>query len=142
MKKGSVLLVRRGRPPQEGEWTLPGGLVELGEPASVAVRRELREETGLRVDPVKLAAVFERIIRRGRRVRYHYAVLDYLCRLRGGRLQPGSDALDARWVAPKDLGRYQLRRTTRSVIGRALRIWEAKRLDRPGQPSGKPHEKH
>ncbi|HLI30499.1 MAG TPA: NUDIX hydrolase [Terriglobia bacterium] len=124
VKDGSVLLIRRGRAPSLGEWSLPGGMVEVGERVRAAVRRELKEETGLSVEPVALAAVFERILRRGGRVRYHYTVLDYACRLRGGRLRHGSDVTDARWVRHDELNRYHLRRTAQTVIRRSFEILE------------------
>ncbi len=116
----SVLLIRRGKPPQKGEWTLPGGMVELGESLRAAVRREVQEETGLRVEPASLAAIFERIIRRNGRVQYHYFVLDYVCRLKGGKLRPASDVTDARWVSQAELGQYRLRPQARQVIQKAF----------------------
>lgn len=116
----SVLLIRRGKPPQKGEWTLPGGMVELGESLRAAVRREVQEETGLRVEPASLAAIFERIIRRNGRVQYHYIVLDYVCRLKGGKLRPASDVTDARWVSQAELGQYRLRPQARQVIQKAF----------------------
>jgi 8-oxo-dGTP diphosphatase len=116
----SVLLIRRGKPPQMGEWTLPGGMVELGESLRAAVRREVWEETGLRVEPASLAAIFERIIRRNGRVQYHYIILDYVCRLKGGELRSASDVTDARWVSQAELGQYRLRRQARQVIQKAF----------------------
>jgi len=124
VKDGSVLLIRRGRAPSLGEWSLPGGMVELGECVRDAVRRELKEETGLSVEPVEMAAIFERIVRRSGRVRFHYTVLDYACRLRGGRLRHGSDVTDARWVRRDELKRYHLRRTAQAVIRRSFEILE------------------
>lgn len=131
VKDSSVLLIRRGKAPNLGEWSLPGGMVELGERVLTAVCRELREETGLNAEPVALAAVFERIVRQRGRVRFHYTVLDYACRLRGGRLRCGSDVVDARWVAWGDLKRYHLRRTAQAVIRRSFEI-----LKRETQASG------
>lgn len=116
----SVLLVRRGNPPLKGQWTLPGGMVELGEKVQAAVRREVREETGLQVKPISLALVFERILRQGGRVQYHYTVLDYLCQLRGGQLKPGSDVTDARWVRNRDLEGYRVRRPAIKAISEAF----------------------
>jgi ADP-ribose pyrophosphatase YjhB (NUDIX family) len=112
----SVLLIRRGKAPQKGEWTLPGGMVELGESVHAAVRREVLEETGLQVEPQSLAAIFERIIRRKSRVQYHYIVLDYLCQLKGGKLRGASDVTAARWVSQADLKRFHLRRQASQVI--------------------------
>jgi len=95
---GRVLLVRRGTEPMKGHWTLPGGLVEVGEPLETAVVREVREETGLTVEPVELIELLDRIHRQGERVRYHYVIADYLCRAAGGALQAASDADAVRWV--------------------------------------------
>ena len=96
--QGRVLLVRRGAEPLRGHWSLPGGLLELGESLADAVVREVREETGLDVEPVELVELLDRIYREGDRVRYHYVIADYLCRVTGGSLQAASDADAVRWV--------------------------------------------
>ena len=96
--QGRVLLVRRGAEPRKGHWSLPGGLLELGESLAAAVVREIREETGLDVEPVELVELLDRIHREGERVRYHYVIADYLCRVTGGTLQAASDADAVRWV--------------------------------------------
>ena len=96
--RGRVLLVQRGTEPARGQWSLPGGLVEIGESLSNAVAREVREETGLNVEPVELIELLDRIYREGERVRYHYVIADYLCRVKGGELSAGSDAAQVRWV--------------------------------------------
>ncbi len=93
-----VLLVQRGTEPLKGQWTIPGGLVDVGETLREAVIREVREETGLAVEPLELVELLDRIHREGERVRYHYVIADYLCRWDGGVLLPGSDAAAARWV--------------------------------------------
>jgi ADP-ribose pyrophosphatase YjhB (NUDIX family) len=93
-----VLLVRRGTEPLRGQWSLPGGLLELGEALADGVIREVREETGLTVEPLELIELLDRIHRKGERVQYHYVIADYLCRVAGGRLQAASDADAARWV--------------------------------------------
>ena len=95
---GRVLLVRRGREPLKGQWSLPGGLLELGEGLTDGVIREVQEETGLVVEPVALVELLDRIHREDERVRYHYVIADYLCRVTGGTLQAASDADDVRWV--------------------------------------------
>jgi len=102
--RGRVLLIRRGQAPRKGQWSLPGGLVELGESLQDALIREIREETGLAVEPVELVELIDRIIVENRRVRYHYVVADYLCRVRGGRVRAASDAAAVRWVVPADWG--------------------------------------
>jgi len=97
-KEGRVLLVRRGSEPLKGDWSLPGGLLEVGEALPDGVVREVREETGLMVEPVELIELLDRIHREGERVRYHYVIADYLCRVVGGALLAGSDADAVRWV--------------------------------------------
>jgi len=87
-----VLVVRRGQEPLKGEWSLPGGLLELGELLCDAVTREVLEETGLVVEALELIEIVDRIHREGDRVRYHYVIADYLCRVVGGELQAASDA--------------------------------------------------
>lgn len=121
--RGRVLLARRRREPLKGRWSIPGGTVELGEELEQAVRRELREETGLRVEPLEVLAVFDRIQRQGRRVRYHFVIVDYACRLEGGRLRPASDATDARWVRREDLPHYHLTERATAVILGAFRFF-------------------
>jgi ADP-ribose pyrophosphatase YjhB (NUDIX family) len=95
---GRVLLVRRGREPNRGHWTIPGGLLELGESLAAGVAREVLEETGLAVEPLELVELVDRIYREGERVRYHYVIADYLCRVTGGALRAASDADAVRWV--------------------------------------------
>lgn len=98
VKEGRVLLIRRGNEPMKGRWSLPGGMLELGESLTDGVVREVREETGLIVEPVELIELLDRIHREGERVRYHYVIADYLCREVGGALLAASDADAARWV--------------------------------------------
>ena len=98
VQEGRVLLVRRGSEPLKGRWTLPGGMLEVGETLAQGVVREVREETGLEVEPVELIEVLDRIHREGEGVRYHYVIADYLCRVTGGELRAASDADAVRWV--------------------------------------------
>lgn len=93
-----VLLVRRGSEPLKGHWTLPGGVLEVGETLAAGVVREVREETGLEVETVELVEILDRIHREGERIRYHYVIADYLCRVTGGELCAASDADAVRWV--------------------------------------------
>ncbi len=133
--RGRVLLVRRGQAPLKGEWSIPGGLVELGESLREAVSREIKEETGLRVRPIGVLGIFERVIpaqgsrgRRGR-IRYHYVLIDFLCRLRRPARQSGhsdnpqalTDVTDARWAGEAELAGFRLSATARKMIQQAFR---------------------
>lgn len=118
---GRIVLVRRGKPPAEGEWSIPGGLVRLGETIDEAVTREALEETGLHVRPEDLVELLERIFpdEQGR-VRYHYVLADYSCRVIEGALTAGSDAMEARWVRREDVGSFNLAPITMKVVVKAL----------------------
>jgi len=102
VRQGQVLLVQRGREPLKGRWSLPGGMLELGESLTQGVVREVQEETGLDVEAIELIELIDRIHKEsgpsGERVRYHYVIADYLCRVVGGTLQAASDAIAVRWV--------------------------------------------
>jgi len=117
-----VLLIRRGCEPLKGEWSIPGGLLDLGEELKAGVRREIREETGLEVTPLAEIMTFDRIVREGARVKYHYVVVDYLCRRKRGKLRPDSDVIDARWVRRQDLAQYQLTDLATTVILKAFEM--------------------
>ncbi len=116
-----VLLVRRGREPLKGEWSLPGGKLELGETLLEGVTREVLEETGLTVRPGAMVEVLDRIVRdEVARVRYHYVLIDFVCSVVGGRLAAGSDADAALWVPRSELGRYEIAPVTLVVIEKAF----------------------
>ena len=120
---GKVVLVRRRYEPLVGRWSLPGGTLELGETLEAGAAREIREETGLHVEVGPIIEVFDRImLDEERRVRYHFVLVDYLCRPVGGELQAGSDVDDAVMVAPASLGAYDLTAKARAVIARALEL--------------------
>ncbi len=122
--RNRVLLIRRGGEPLKGEWSIPGGMLELGEKLREGARRELKEETGLDVEPLAVLAVFDRIMRKRSRVRYHYVIVDYACRLKGGRLKPASDVVEARWVRRPDLPRYHLTDKATDVVLRAFQFFK------------------
>jgi 8-oxo-dGTP diphosphatase len=123
-QNGAVLLIRRGREPLKGEWSLPGGMLELGERLEAGVERELLEETGLKVEPVEVVEVFDRIQSENGRIRYHYVIVDYLCLLKGGVLGSSSDVTDARWVRREDLDQYGLTAKAASVIEKSFALFE------------------
>jgi ADP-ribose pyrophosphatase YjhB (NUDIX family) len=119
---GRVLLIRRGQAPDAGEWSIPGGAVELGEPIEAALRREIREETGLDVVVGGFLEIYERIERDDAgAVRFHFVILDYRCTVAGGALRAGDDAAEAAWADPADLDRYALAGSVRRVIASAMR---------------------
>ncbi len=118
----SILLAMRGKPPLMGLWSLPGGLVESGESLDQAVRREVREETGLEVQPLGLLEVFERIMPDASGApEYHYVLLDYICRVTGGQLCAGDDACRAEWVRRADLKKLEITEGTLGVIEKGFR---------------------
>ena len=104
---GRILLVKRAAEPSKGKWSLPGGSVEWGEPLVDALKREVREETGLDIEVEKLAGVFDLIIGETP-VTHHYIIIDYFAHPTGGTLAPGDDADDARWAPIEELDRYEL----------------------------------
>ncbi|MBI1739766.1 MAG: NUDIX hydrolase [Acidobacteriales bacterium] len=121
VQDGRVLLIRRGQAPLLGDWSLPGGVLECGETLREATIREAREETGLVVESIEMLGVYERIIRaEDGRTRYHYVLIDFLCRPLAGNLKAGSDAADVRWFAPEELPGLKLPADTLEVIHRGL----------------------
>ena len=121
-RRNRILLIERGGVPLRGYWSLPGGIVETGETLAEAVRREVREETGLEVRPERIAEVFERIMPDAAgRVEYHYVLVDYVCKVVGGDLQPADDCAGAAWATERELAGYRLTEGTQEVIERAWR---------------------
>ena len=117
-----ALLIRRGSEPLKGEWSIPGGMLELGRNSAAGVRRELKEETGLDVEPLECILVFDRIMRDRRASEVPLRHRDYLCRRKRGRLRPASDVIDARWVRREDLPQYHLTDMATAVILRAFEM--------------------
>lgn len=118
---GRALLIRRGKEPLLGRWVIPGGTVELGETLEAALVREMNEETGLRVEPIELLTVIDRIHREGEAISYHYVIVDYLCRLVSGEARAGSDALEVAWAAPDDLLAFEMPDGALAVVRQAFR---------------------
>ncbi len=119
--RGNVLLVQRGRKPNIGKWTLPGGVVELGESPVEALKREILEECGISVEIGDVVEVVSRVIQDERgRVQYHYIIIDYVAKYKQGVLKPASDILDARWVSLAEMEKYDLTEGLLPVIQKAV----------------------
>jgi len=129
-----VALVRRGQPPLQGKWSIPGGVLEVGETLRAAAEREVREETGLEVEIGELLGVFDRVVpdEEGQ-IRYHYVLIDFLCRRVSGKLRAGDDAADADWFQAAELDELGLAPETRKVI---LKGFERARREAGGRPDG------
>jgi ADP-ribose pyrophosphatase YjhB (NUDIX family) len=111
-----VLLVKRAHPPLQAQWSIPGGVLEVGELIREAAVREAREETGLIVEPADLLGVYDRVLRAEGRVQYHYVLIDFLCHLIGGELQAADDAAEVRWFTREELPPLKLAPDTQEVI--------------------------
>jgi 8-oxo-dGTP diphosphatase len=127
ISNGRALLVRRGGPPLQGEWSIPGGMLEIGETLFEGVRRELAEETGIEVRVLDLIEVFERILLDAAgRPKYHYVVLDYLCDAIRGSARAGSDVTAVAWANDSELAQYSLAPTAMRVIEKAFALSSAR----------------
>jgi 8-oxo-dGTP diphosphatase len=119
VQEGKILLAKRGSEPGKGKWSVPGGLVELGEKLEKAVVREVKEETNLDVEVIRLIDAVDNIIGDpNRKLQFHFVILDYLAKLKGGTLQPSSDVLDARWVRIEEADDYDLTNVFRDFLKR------------------------
>ena len=141
--EGRALLIRRGGPPLQGEWSIPGGLLEVGETIERGIARELAEETGLDVRVVELIEVFERIFPAPpnadgtpgdpARPQYHYVILDYLCEIRGGTRSAGSDATELAWAREDELTNFNVTVAVMRVLQKAFAMARERRAA-PLQP--------
>ena len=122
VQDGLALIVKRAHEPRKGEWSLPGGIVELGETLVDALKRELKEETGLDVEVGDVVEVFDRVHRLDGRIQYHFVIVDYLCRPIGGTLGAADDAEDVAWVAPDEIERYGVNEFAARVIRRGVEM--------------------
>ena len=120
--RGRILMAQRGKQPLKGWWSLPGGALETGELLDAALRREVREETGLEVEPLGIFEIFERIMPDATgATEYHYVLMDYVCRVTGGTLAPGDDVCAVAWHKLADLASLQITEGTLAVIEKAFR---------------------
>ena len=121
VENGRVVVIKRGKAPLLGEWSIPGGMLELGETLRQGAEREALEETGLVVRATELLGVFDRIVpdEEGNIV-YHYVLIDFLCQRLSGELRAGADAADARWFTPEEIEKLPLALDTAQVIQAAL----------------------
>jgi 8-oxo-dGTP diphosphatase len=126
LDQGRVVLVKRKFPPLAGEWSIPGGRLEVGETLREAVVREAHEETGLTVEPAEVLGVYDRLLRDdGGRILYHYVLIDFLCRRLAGELQAGGDADDAHWFSQEEIGKISLVEDTADVIQLGFeKVWQ------------------
>ena len=117
IENARVVLVKRAHPPLQAEWSIPGGVLEVGELVREAAIREAREETGLTVEPGELLGVYDRVLRNAdKRVQYHYVLIDFLCRRIAGDLAAASDAAEVRWFSREELPALKLAEDTLDVI--------------------------
>lgn len=118
---GRVLLVRRATEPLKGEWSVPGGVLELGEKLHDGVRREVQEETGLDVEPQQVLEVFDSIFNDEQgRTQYHYVLIDYLCCVLRGEARAGSDVSDVQWAGEEEFAGLKLRESIEQVLRKGL----------------------
>ena len=122
IEDGRVLLIRRGKQPLRGRWSLPGGTVEAGETLEQALEREMREETSLDVRVGPLITAFDRIERRDGQLVYHHVIVDFLCERVSGEARAGSDAHAVTWAAPEELPRYELTQKALEVVSEGFRL--------------------
>jgi len=121
VRDGKALVIKRAHEPRKGEWSLPGGLLELGESLQDAVRREIKEETSLDIDVGPIIETFDRVHRDDRgKIRYHFVIVDFLCWANGGDAVAGSDADEVAWVTAAAIDDYGINAHAKAVILRGL----------------------
>ena len=121
VRGGKALIVKRAHEPRKGEWSLPGGLLELGESLHDAIRREIKEETSLDVAVGPVIETFDRVHRDDAgRIRYHFVIVDFVCWPNSGEAVPGSDAEGVAWVAASEIDDYRVNSHAKDVILRGL----------------------
>jgi len=121
VRDGRALIVRRGHEPRKGEWSLPGGMLDLGESLADAARREVKEETGLDVELGPIIETFDRVHRDDQgRIRYHFVIVDFVCWSVSGDAVAGSDAEAVAWVTVDETGAYGVNAHAKAVIAKGL----------------------
>jgi len=121
VRGGKALIIKRAHEPRQGEWSLPGGMLELGESLADAARREIKEETGLDVELGPIIETFDRVHRDAEgRIRYHFVIVDFVCWSQDGDAVPGSDAEDVAWVTADQIDEYRVNAHAKEVILRGL----------------------
>ena len=123
VRDGKALIIKRAHEPRKGEWSLPGGLLELGESLQDAARREIKEETSLDVEVGPVIETFDRVHRDDQgRIRYHFVIVDFVCWPNRGEAMPGSDAEGVAWVTPDEIDVYQVNAHAKAVILKGLEV--------------------
>lgn len=117
IKNGKILLIKRAFEPGAGKWSIPGGLVEVGEKLSEACARETEEETGIQVEILELINVFDMIDKdEDGKVQYHYVLVDFLAKPLGGEEKECAEVTEIRWVAPDEAKKLDLTKTARKAL--------------------------
>jgi ADP-ribose pyrophosphatase YjhB (NUDIX family) len=133
-----VLIVRRGKAPSKGVWTVPGGAVDLGETMRQAAAREVREECGIEIEVGEVVGILDNIVRdEHARIQYHYAIVDFAAQYVRGDLCPSDELMDAAWIRPEQFDAYEVPDKARKVCLEALSRY---RGTRPSQPNSRQHQ--